>query len=124
MDNQSIKIEFKCSGRDSKQKEILGKSDILVVAGAQITFREMCRGDLWITITINCPYNCGGHGDCCSLGEKCSPSRGQGVCPYSVDLPYAIDNFMELISENSETINTLEKANELLEKKSRKAKKR
>ncbi len=49
---------------------------------ATVTFFQRKGNDNMISSVVECNYNRGGHGEKCELG---------GICPYAINIPYAID---------------------------------
>jgi len=79
---------IRCRGRDDRSDEVLDDS-----VKARIIISKRRRSND-ISINVDCPYNTGSHGQRCKASHLNIDKIGEGVlCPYSVDLPYAFDNF-------------------------------
>jgi len=72
----------RCKGRDREGKEVL---DDPIRADVQIYQRN--GDEQGISSYVSCKYNCGSH------GEKCGSAGidNQGYCPFSFDLPHALE---------------------------------
>jgi len=78
---------IKCRGRNFKGKEALRDP-----IEARITIYQR-RGDKEnISSLVDCPYNAGGHGQQCKSSHKHVDKITHGIiCPYSFDIPYALE---------------------------------
>ncbi len=89
MGQEYIEARFpiKCKGRSPSMEEILEDAvDVMVLV-------SQCP-DNYQSISLHvegCPHNGGSH------GGRCDASGYKGVsCPYSIDLPYALDWMVRL----------------------------
>jgi hypothetical protein len=74
-----------CKGRMPNRKDALNEP-----VEAKIT---VCQFGIAIIMNVKCPYNTGDQGQRCKASHPEVDKLGEGViCPYSIDLPYAIDN--------------------------------
>jgi len=76
-------IPFFCKGRDAARNTVLREP---IVALLQIRKHKGCDS---VSLDVNCRYAGGGHGNYCSTSDKNFSQKI--VCPYSIDLPYALD---------------------------------
>ena len=83
------RFPIKCSGRNHKGERILDRPiDVKVV----IYQRNGDEQNIF-SIIEECPYNTGGHGQRCKASHPEQGKVGDGViCPYSFDIPDALDN--------------------------------
>ena len=80
------KYPIECKGRNLLRKDVLSEPVRVLV--------EIFKSPDSNTISSNveCPYNIGGHGDRCKASHPEVDKKEVGVsCPYSFDIPYAID---------------------------------
>jgi len=87
-DRSIIKVfPIRCLGRDASGNEVLSESVVVRVEVSQ------AKGDEKnISLSVQCPHNTGGHGQRCKASHPNTDKVGKGVgCPYSVDIPYALD---------------------------------
>jgi hypothetical protein len=86
-------FDVKCKGRNSKGNNVLMTGEIVHVN----IYKS--PGSNSIESQVRCKYNCGSHGDECSASyqhlEK-KPKKRIG-CPYSFDVPYALEKNKEII---------------------------
>ncbi len=80
-------FRVQCKGRDADRNEVLERAISVLLA-----IRRLGDGKT-ISISVNeCPYNTGSHGHRCKASHPGQDKVGRGVsCPYSLDLPYAMD---------------------------------
>ena len=69
-----------CKGRNLNRREVLETPVKAVVVVHQ------SLGTNSICIDVQCVHSCGSHGGGCKAGG------GEASCPYSIDLPFALDN--------------------------------
>ena len=76
-----------CRGRGVSGKEVLAEPVAVKVKVSQ------ARGDERnISLSVECPYNTGGHGQRCKASHPETDKINEDVaCAYSIDIPYAID---------------------------------
>jgi hypothetical protein len=76
-----------CKGRNPRMEECLAKA---VNASVEV---YKSPGSSMISTQVHCPHNTGGHGQRCKASHPKKDKVGEGVvCPYSLDIPYAIEN--------------------------------
>lgn len=76
---------IKCKGRNSKMEECLTEA-------VKVTVKVSRSCGNFISISPKCIYNTGGHGQRCKASHPKVDKVGEGVvCPYSLDIPYALD---------------------------------
>ena len=76
---------IQCWGRNADGDPVLNKP-------VDVELQVFKSSDDTLTVNVKCPYNTGGHGQRCKASHPKVDKLGDGVlCPYSVDLPYAID---------------------------------
>ena len=81
------RFPIRCKGRDENGNDVLEKAVNVV-----ILVRKSPSSDT-ISTEVRCPYNTGGHGQRCKASHPRSDKVGDGVgCPYSLDIPYALEN--------------------------------
>lgn len=73
-----------CKGRDREQKEVFVDKPFT----AEVRAHQRPDSSM-ICLDVACLYICGAHGGECSASKK---KNDLGHCPYSIDLPWAIDN--------------------------------
>ncbi len=78
---------IQCIGRDKSGKEVLSEA-------VDVEVRIYKRPDSnMISSSVKCPYNTGGSGQRCKASHPEVDKVGDGInCPYSFDIPYALDN--------------------------------
>jgi hypothetical protein len=77
---------IQCKGRDPNGKEVLGRA-----ADAVVNMHQS-PGSNVISSSVTCPYNTGSHGERCKASRPKFDQVGKGiVCPYSLDIPYALE---------------------------------
>lgn len=77
---------IKCKGRDICMDEIL---DEPVDVKLKI---YKSPGSNSISSIVDCPHNTGGHGQRCKASHPNKDKVGNGIiCPYSFDIPYALE---------------------------------
>ena len=77
---------IQCKGRNESGDEVL---DVPVDVGVKVS--KSPRSNT-ISIDVTCPYNAGGHGQRCKASHPEVDKLGKGVgCPYSLDIPYALE---------------------------------
>ena len=75
-----------CKGRNKTGDEVLATPVSVKVE----VYKS--RGSNLILSDVECPYNTGGHGQRCKASHPEVDKVGEGVgCPYSFDIPYAIE---------------------------------
>ena len=81
------RFPIQCRGRDRHGNEVLKKPVAVTVVAHQHS------GDFQnIHLDVECPYITGGHGQRCKASHPNTDKVGEGVgCPYSVDIPYALE---------------------------------
>ena len=77
---------IKCCGRDNKGEYFLEKS-----VDVTLTICQRLGNEEIISSIVNCPYNAGGHGQRCIVSD----SNKKVDCPYSFDIPYALEKNKE-----------------------------
>ena len=78
---------IQCHGRDASRKEVL-----LEPVAVKVRVSQHHGDEKNISLDVECPHNTGGHGQRCKASHPNTDKVGEGVgCPYSVDIPYAID---------------------------------
>ncbi|MFH1065228.1 MAG: hypothetical protein V1734_01855 [Nanoarchaeota archaeon] len=77
-------FKVQCRGRDREQKEVFVDKPFTAEVRA-----HQRPGTHLICLDVTCLYQCGAHGGECSASKK---KNDLGHCPYSIDLPWAIDN--------------------------------
>ncbi len=70
-----------CRGRDRKGTEVLETP-----VNATVTIYQRAGNDKDISSIVDCKYNAGAHGETCMADY-----RRQNYCPYSFDLPFALE---------------------------------
>ena len=82
---QTYPIE--CKGRNDVGEEVLNNAiNVEVNIGKR-------PGSSTISSYVECEYNTGGHGQRCKASHSEKDKVGEGVvCPYSFDIPYALEN--------------------------------
>jgi len=79
-------MKVECKGRNEAGDEVLATP---VSVEVEISRRP---GSNMISSNVNCPYNTGGHGQRCRASHPKTDKVGEGVgCPYSFDIPYALE---------------------------------
>ena len=92
----SVVFPIECKGRDSAGH--LALKDAIDVK-VKIYKRP---GGSDISSLVECSYNTGGHGQRCKASHPEVDKEGEGViCPYSFDLPYALDEFSSVVRMNA-----------------------
>lgn len=82
----SVVFPFECKGRNVARQEVL--TDPIQVKLIICGFEDKKT----IAIHVECPHNVGSHGQRCKASHPGQDKVGDGVsCPYSLDLPYAMD---------------------------------
>ena len=77
---------IQCKGRNSGGSEVLEKP---VEVKVKI---HKSPGSNDISSIVECPYNTGGHGQRCDASHPKVDKINEGVgCPYSFDIPYALE---------------------------------
>ena len=76
--DQVADFGIECLGRNTIQEPVLQEPVNPIVYARQ--------RDNSIHIDVHCEYNAGPH------GNSCLASGTQATCPYSIDLPYALDS--------------------------------
>ncbi|MFC1640985.1 hypothetical protein ACFL2D_02975 [Patescibacteria group bacterium] len=80
-------IQFTCGGRNERGQSALQEQ-------ITVTLRVSLFGTSMISLDVDCPHNTGGHGERCKASHPEQDKVGSGItCPYTIDLPYAIDRF-------------------------------
>ena len=75
-----------CKGRNEIGDEVLATP-----VNVEVEIYKIRGGNL-ISSDVECPYNTGGHGQRCKASHPEVDKVGEGVgCPYSFDIPYAIE---------------------------------
>ena len=72
---------IRCLGRDAERKTVLEKA-----VGVSVNIHKAPNSSM-ISSSVECEYNCGAHGEMCRAAKK-----GEVICPYSFDIPYALDS--------------------------------
>jgi hypothetical protein len=81
---QTYPIE--CKGRDD-----LGAVVLATPVPAKVVISQRVGSNM-ISSIVKCPYNTGAHGERCKASHPDSDKEGAGVlCPYSFDIPYALE---------------------------------
>lgn len=76
----------RCKGRDANGNEALTEA-----VGACVQITKSAESNM-LSSTVNCRYNTGGHGQRCKASHPEVDKVGEGVgCPYSFDIPYALE---------------------------------
>ena len=73
-----------CKGRDSDRKEVLANPENVKVE----IYKK--KNSNMISSIVECPYSVGAHGHGCRASHP-ENYKGDILCPYSFDLPYALD---------------------------------
>lgn len=80
------KYPIECRGRNLLRKEVLPEPVLVLVEIFKFS------GSNHLSSIVECPYNTGGHGDRCKASHPEVDKKEVGIsCPYSFDIPYAID---------------------------------
>lgn len=83
-----IVFPVQCRGRDASGKEVLVEAVAVKVKASQHHGDEKN-----ISLDVECPHNTGGHGQRCFASHPHTDKIRKGVgCPYSIDIPYALDS--------------------------------
>lgn len=77
-------FDIQCRGRDSQGRVALDQPVEAKVWAAQIN-EEV------ISLSVDCRHNTGPHGDRCRASHPNTHEIGEGMCPYAVDFPDAVD---------------------------------
>jgi hypothetical protein len=78
---------IKCKGRNEAGEEVL---DTAVSVEVKIFMRP--ESNMISSIIKKCPHNTGAHGQLCKASHPDIDRIGEGVrCPYSFDIPYALE---------------------------------
>lgn len=86
---------IQCKGRDSLGREILKEPLDVTVKIYNLP------GSDTISSNVKCLYNTGGHGQRCKASHPEVDKAGEGVgCPYSFDIPYALEREQQLARSN------------------------
>ncbi len=80
MKQQAYPVE--CKGRDPQGNDALSKP-----VPVTITIQQH-EGSNMISSMVACTHNTGSHGERC----KAAKGNGKSVCPYSFDLPHALES--------------------------------
>lgn len=81
------RFPIECKGRDSRGKEVLDEA-----VKVEVRVSSLPPGLISLDV-MDCPHNTGGHGQRCKASHPETDKVGKGViCPYSVDIPYALDH--------------------------------
>ncbi len=93
---------IECKGRDANMQEVLDEA-------LEVTVHiHKSPGSSMISSNVDCPYNVGGHGDRCKASHPDVHKIGRGVgCPYSFDIPYALEYYPEEEIKERETLKAL-----------------
>lgn len=84
-------FSIQCLGRNTNGNTVF-KQPIAV----KVLVQQGCGDEKNISLSVECPYNTGGHGQRCKASHPHTDKVGNGVfCPYSVDIPYATDYFFK-----------------------------
>lgn len=87
-------FRIRCKGRDFHQQEVLEEAVKVKLKVYQHPDSNMISG------MVDCKYNTGGHRQRCKASHPEVDKVGDGVsCPYSFDIPYAIDALLENLNE-------------------------
>ena len=83
---------IQCRGRDAEGREVLAEPvsvDVLVYQSPGV--------ETSISLSPTCQYRTGGHGQRCKASHPTVDKVGEGVtCPYSADLPYALETHSDI----------------------------
>ncbi|MBR9705816.1 hypothetical protein GOV14_02155 [Candidatus Pacearchaeota archaeon] len=89
-------FKVKCKGRDEQRNEVLEEA-------VKVTVNVTPSGESILSSSVECQYNTGSHGQRCKASHPEVDKQGKGIiCPYSIDIPYAIDLYIN--NKNKQTI--------------------
>lgn len=78
---------IKCRGRNALGEEVLPKP-----VSAKVKVYQSPGDEKNISLSVDCVHNTGGHGQRCKASHPGKDKVGEGVgCPYSADIPYALE---------------------------------
>jgi hypothetical protein len=80
-------FEIKCQGRNEAGTEVLRRPAHVKVRIYQHPSSDMISSDV-----SNCKFNCGPHGENCKAYNPESQIPSRVICPYSFDIPYALEH--------------------------------
>jgi hypothetical protein len=74
-------------GRDGNGREVLEKAE-----DVKVKVYQRPGNDTMISSLVDCPYNCGKHGNECRA-SNITPvlHKDKAYCPYSFDIPHALE---------------------------------
>ncbi len=94
----------KCRGRNDLGEEVLKDS-----VNVEVKIHTSPGSNI-ISSNVRCQYNTGGHGQRCKATHPNVDKVGEGIgCPYSLDIPYAMDNAQREGKESSAKISDCER---------------
>lgn len=73
-----------CYGRDFNGSPVLNEpvtADVIVSQSVEYA----------ISLDVKCMYNTGGHRQRCKASHPEVDKIDEGICPYAIDIPYALD---------------------------------
>lgn len=83
----SMTFPIQCLGRNASRKKVLSEP-----VAVKVWVHQSLGDEKNISLSVECPYNTGGHNDRCKASHPNVDKVGKGVgCPYCVDIPYALD---------------------------------
>ena len=83
--SERCEFNISCYGRGVEGNPVLSEPVEVVITVYKASEFE-------VALNVKCIYNTGGHGQRCKASHPEIDKIGDGVtCPYSIDVPYAID---------------------------------
>lgn len=81
-----------CYGRD-----FTGNNVLSLPVRAKVKVSQPYGNETDILLSVQCEFNTGGHGQRCKASHPGLDKVGDGVlCPYAIDIPYAMDNIKKI----------------------------
>jgi len=94
MARKEVTFTIPCYGRDFDGNPVLREPVMADVIVSQSTEHS-------ISLNVKCVYNTGGHGQRCKASHPEVDKISEGVnCPYSADVPYALDRKKIIVRGN------------------------
>lgn len=78
---------IKCRGRDFQEKEVL-----VSPIDVKVTIYQKPGSNI-ISSLVDCQYNAGSHGQLCNASSLVNKTKEKVNCPYSFDLPHALEKY-------------------------------